>query len=487
MKKIKLFFVSMIVFCYGQFNGLSQTNTTLGTNAHPNNGGSQNTAIGNSSLNSNITGTNNTALGSQSLMNSTSGGYNIAVGRQSMLECISGEHNTALGFKSLSTNTTGNNNIAIGVRAMSGVGTNNNPPFSGYQQTGNDNIGLGFQSLNYLTTGSHNNSQGHRSLFNLDNGQYNIALGFRSADNLISGSNNVFIGSVLLDASSTNISNKIIIATGGNNGSYGAQRIYINDNGYMGLNIGNNVIPQNRLEIASGLVNTAGLRFRGINSSSATQTSNGKVLSVNANGDVILVPDQVGTGGGVGNTITAGNNISVNLTGTNYTISSDYENIYTHDGTLTADRTMDMADYNLHFNTSNSPSNGKIYIGDAPDYPTATGEYKLYVEGGILTEKVKVALRSTANWADYIFADDYQLKPLKEVEEFIKANNHLPGIESAQELVEKGLDLGEMQAKQMGKIEELTLYIIEQDKKLELQSKDIEELKALVKVLMEKK
>ena len=76
--------------------------------------------------------------------------------------------------------------------------------------------------------------------------------------------------------------------------------------------------------------------------------------------------------------------------------------------------------------------------------------------------------------------------PLSEVELFVKENNHLPGIESAKELVKNGLDIADMQAKQMGKIEELTLHLIEQNKQLEKQNKEIEELKEQVKLLLNK-
>ena len=94
--------------------------------------------------------------------------------------------------------------------------------------------------------------------------------------------------------------------------------------------------------------------------------------------------------------------------------------------------------------------------------------YSLFVKDGILTEKVKVALYNTTNWADYVFEDDYQLRPLQEVEAFVEANNHLPGVPSAKQLVEEGgIDVNQMFAKQMEKIEELTLYIIEQNKELQ--------------------
>ena len=83
--------------------------------------------------------------------------------------------------------------------------------------------------------------------------------------------------------------------------------------------------------------------------------------------------------------------------------------------------------------------------------------------------------------------------PLNEVESFVKTNKHLPGVLSANEIVESGLDVAEMQSKHMEKIEELTLYIIDQDKKLsaqqqaiEKQNSEIEVLKAQLKLLIEK-
>lgn len=124
--------------------------------------------------------------------------------------------------------------------------------------------------------------------------------------------------------------------------------------------------------------------------------------------------------------------------------------------------------------------NGKVRIGNgANDLKTPDG-YKLFVEEGILTEKVKVAVKTSGNWADYVFDNDYGLMPLKEVEAFVKENNHLPNVPSAAEMVENGLDVAQMDAKLLEKVEELTLYIIEQNKQ-------IEELKAAVQILMEKK
>src|SRR5207249_2691639 len=118
--------------------------------------------------------------------------------------------------------------------------------------------------------------------------------------------------------------------------------------------------------------------------------------------------------------------------------------------------------------------NGKTLIGD-PGFLNinTTTSYSLYVQTGILTEKVRVAVANSTSWADYVFAPDYKLLPLEETENFIHTNKHLPGVPSACEVVEKGIDMAEMDATLLKKIEELTLYIIEQDKKIGMLREEI--------------
>jgi hypothetical protein len=97
----------------------------------------------------------------------------------------------------------------------------------------------------------------------------------------------------------------------------------------------------------------------------------------------------------------------------------------------------------------------------------ASGGYNLLVKGGILTEKVKVALATTGDWADYVFEPTYQLLPLANVEEFIKTNKHLPNVPSAEEMVTNGLDVAATNKMLMEKIEELTLYVIDLNKEIQ--------------------
>jgi hypothetical protein len=116
---------------------------------------------------------------------------------------------------------------------------------------------------------------------------------------------------------------------------------------------------------------------------------------------------------------------------------------------------------------------GQVVIGSTA---TPTG-YNLFVEKGILTEKVKVAVKTTSDWSDFVFEKNYKLTPLQELEVFINKNKHLPGIPSAQEVVDNGINVAEMDAKLLQKIEELTLYMIEMKKENEKLLIETEKLK----------
>ena len=104
-------------------------------------------------------------------------------------------------------------------------------------------------------------------------------------------------------------------------------------------------------------------------------------------------------------------------------------------------------------------NSGNVLIGTTEDHG-----YKLAVAGNVICTELKVKLQG--NWPDYVFADGYQLKSLEEVEAHIQSNNHLPGIPAAAEIEKEGIAVGDMQKKMMEKIEELTLYLIDQNKRL---------------------
>lgn len=112
--------------------------------------------------------------------------------------------------------------------------------------------------------------------------------------------------------------------------------------------------------------------------------------------------------------------------------------------------------------------NGNVGIG------TVVPDAKLAVNGNIHSREVKVDLSFPA--PDYVFANDYNLRSLKEVETFVNKNSHLPEIPSAKEFEKNGIQLAEMNMALLKKVEELTLYAIQQEKKTEKMLKIIEEL-----------
>ena len=112
-------------------------------------------------------------------------------------------------------------------------------------------------------------------------------------------------------------------------------------------------------------------------------------------------------------------------------------------------------------------NNGNIGIG------TTSPSYKLDVAGTLRAREIIV----NATGADFVFADDYRLRPLSEVEAFISENNHLPEIQSAREMQENGVSMNELQIQLLQKIEELTLYLIQQEKVIQVLRQEVELLK----------
>lgn len=118
----------------------------------------------------------------------------------------------------------------------------------------------------------------------------------------------------------------------------------------------------------------------------------------------------------------------------------------------------------------NDPSSNKILTGPHSDY-------RLAVEGKLVAKEIIVTLSDWNTWPDYVFKPDYKLMSLNELEENIKTNGHLPGIPSTEDVRDKGINVAEIQAKMLEKIEELTLYMIEMKKENELLKQEINKLK----------
>lgn len=462
---------------------------------------------------------NSVVLGSLAMQKANSSGNNIALGFQSMFNNESGGHNIGIGTGTLVSNVSGNNNVAIG-------------SLSGYKATGSNNLFLGFQS-GYSEQGS----------------------------------------------------NKLVI-------SNDANRTPLIYGDFLSGKIGFNTQElTSTLNINSNEANSSGLRFHKLNSQSPVVNSNGKVLTVDTNGEIVLTSDLVGeaaqtfwnvTGNNIENSNSgivgiknnlnvggslaankltlgtgglklpfenqsnkilgldnAGNVITVDMptastgTGSN-TGSSDhwyvdgagdlistignsnrvhmfgmslgwggikfkelnatYENPFPSNGlALSLDEFGNMiltknsdggtgassgsgdSKWSQSGNIIFTPQDNKVAIGSG--LATLPDGYLLYVKKGILAERVRVAVSTSSKWADYVFKDDYKLMSLKDVEKFIDENDHLPNVPSADEVADAGIDMAEMAAKQMEKIEELTLYLIDANKRIEKLEKEIAQLK----------
>jgi hypothetical protein len=133
----------------------------------------------------------------------------------------------------------------------------------------------------------------------------------------------------------------------------------------------------------------------------------------------------------------------------------------------------------LSFRTNNVErmtilKDGTIGIGTKTTYG-----YALAVNGTAIFTKAKV--KTAGTWPDYVFKPNYALPDLNDLERYLKEHQHLPGIASGKAVEQDGIDVAEQEAALLKKVEELTLYLIQQNKKLEAQQKEIDELKARIK------
>lgn len=130
--------------------------------------------------------------------------------------------------------------------------------------------------------------------------------------------------------------------------------------------------------------------------------------------------------------------------------------------------------YGIGFRTDHGTmtinQNGAVTIGlsdseISENTQTPVVPYKLYVKGGIRTDKVQVDLIN--NWPDYVFDSKYEMMPLNTLRQFINDHKHLPGIPSAEEISKEGIDLAKMNSILLEKIEELTLHVIKLNEEIE--------------------
>lgn len=301
--------------------------------------------------------------------------------------------------------------------------------------SGNANTAIGGGALKANTTGIANLAFGGNALLKNVNGLFNTALGSGALAENIGGSYNIALGGQALGLNVSGVNNIAIGQTALYNNTsnfnmaFGTNALNKNTTGASNIAIGEQALYNN----ISGSNNLAFGSFAGQNS--------------------------VGSGN-----LFIGSSAGSNETGNNklYIANNNTAN------------PLIKGDFTANTLIVNSKTTGFLAVGDfdaVTPMPTPTG-YRLIVQDGILTEKIKVALKNSAtDWADYVFDSNYNLKSLEQVEAFILENKHLPNVPSSEEMVKSGLDVAKTNKMLMEKIEELTLYVIQLNKEIKLLKK----------------
>lgn len=373
-------------------------------------------------------GLNNTFLGGAG-GTSTTGAFNVFTGYRAGNSNVAGHRSVFVGQNAGYSNTSGGYNVAIGYHAGYRNQTGIYNTFVGAHA--GDSTTLGYNTF-VGTQAGHRATGGQSSYFGVYAGRYNpknnnTFLGFSAGEKSTSGSS-VLVGWQAGD-NATGDYNVVL----GVNAAQGTASVHLGaGNVIVGREAGQNNTGSNNVIVG----HQAGQNNAG---------SSNVFLGVNA-----------------GKSETGSNRLYISNSTTNPLIYGEFDNkllkVYGRVG----------IGYNGFGSFPNLTSSGTPNVS----------QYSLFVKGGILAEEVRIRLASA--WPDYVFTDAYKLTSLKETERFIKENGHLPNMPSAKTVAAEGIEVGDMTRLQQEKIEELTLHLIQQ-------SKEIEELKAQVQLLLNRK
>lgn len=300
-------------------------------------------------------------------------------------------------------------------------------------------------------------------------GSNNAFYGYRAGDfNTASGINNTFIGHESGVNNSNGTRNTFLGQTSGYSNTSGSRNLFLGTgSGYANTTGSYNV--------ALGPYAGDGMQTGNYNVYVGTYSGSASGTSLSTGSDNTFIGYYSGRDSNGSGNIFIGKNAGNNISGSNLLhISNTSDTTPLIWGNFSSNR--------LVFNGKVGITNETL-VNQANLFPSMAGgvdvsSYQLFVKGGILTEEVRVQLKTA--WADYVFNDEYKLSSLDEVEQYIQKNGHLPNVPSAKEVKENGLELGEIAKIQQEKIEELTLYVIQQ-------KKEIDALKAQMEILLEQK
>ncbi|MDQ0593339.1 hypothetical protein QFZ37_001708 [Chryseobacterium ginsenosidimutans] len=269
--------------------------------------------------------------------------------------------------------------------------------------TGGGNTAIGSNVMSILSSGDGNTALGSGAMNSGQSGSHNVAIGTNALESFVSGTGNTAVGSHAMAYGSTGTNNTAV-----------------------GLSV------LRYLKTGNANVSIGGDSFRALDNGS----NNINVGYSNAK-----------------NIVSGSNNIFIGTNITPYNTTSPSNELNIGNWIIGNNGIIGIGQF-----TNQLPANGIAADGE---------KYRLFVKDGIKTERVKVDIAASNGWADYVFEKDYKLMPLNNVEKFINENGHLPEVPTTEEVIKNGIELKEMNILLLKKIEELTLYTIEQQKRIE--------------------
>ncbi|GHB82484.1 hypothetical protein [Persicitalea jodogahamensis] len=327
--------------------------------------------------------------------------------------------------------------------------------------TGNYNAFVGSNTGNAQTTGFNNSFLGSFAGNKNTTGNYNAFLGYGAGRQNTTGTNNVFVGAT------SGISN----TTGNGNSFTGYYAGYQNKTGSSNSFVG----------YAAGAYNTFGSNNTFLGTfTNPTGPNKDNIQRATALGAYAVVG--VNDGLVLGDTTNVKVGIGTAYPNQRFTLRGNI-NFLAYDNSM-----MIKNQPFLHFNEHESLALGlgaelpadaesTLVLGSSQTHVQLPGVAANYLansgqvltvdaSGKVLLTKPRIQVQSTSEWADKVFDENYPLRPLNEVEDFVKKNKHLPGLPSAKAMVAEGMETAAFNTKLLEKIEELTLYVVVLEKRL---------------------
>ncbi|GAB3690645.1 hypothetical protein GCM10027592_08050 [Spirosoma flavus] len=458
-----------------------QGNTLVGANASNYTNGSNNTSLGFNAGGWFLSGSQNVFIGTNTASSYRNTDINGTTTRTLTGNCFLGyqagtsnqaDYNVFIGHQSGYSNVTGTDNVFVGTK-------------TGYANTGSSNTFLGFQAGQSNTTGSNNLFLGWLSGQANTTGLLNVFVGGYTGYNNTSGQLNTFLGYATGSGNTTGRVNTFLGGYAGENNTTGIQ------NTYVGYQAGQSTTTGNTNTI---LGYQAGSKLTTGSNNIIIGPSSGTVVQTGSN-NIMLGFNAQPTSSLLQNTVAIGTNATVALN--NAIVLGDYTNtsIAVGIGTNSPQFPLDVR------GTINLRNNGKIKFAHLSNtlFESTTDQFLTVNElGETVLARYRLKIDHVNQWSDKVFDKGYRLPLLTEVEQYIQQYGHLPKVPPAEQIVNEGVDLVQMNALLLEKVEELTLYSIQQDKKAAQQQqridqleahhkKDIEQLNGLLKQLLEKR